>query len=315
MPKFSIIIPLYNKEKDIKNTLDSVFEQSFNDYEIIIINDGSTDASEKIVSTINDERVQLFSKKNEGVSVTRNYGVDKANANHIVFLDADDYWYPNHLENLNSLIINYPKESWYATAYEKKHHNKMITPMSTPLLEQEGHWKGIVAEYFKNSLIDCLAWTSAVCMKKSFFNNLNGFDTTITHGAGEDTDLWLRAALKSPLIFSTIISARHNLDGSNRISNTPTLKRTYMDMDKYEQEAIKSHYLKKYLDLNRYSIALQYKLANDLKTFNDYSENIDLTNLNKKQRFLLKQNRRTLKNLVKVQDLIGNSGFKLSSFK
>jgi hypothetical protein len=152
-------------------------------------------------------------------------------------------------------------------------------------------------------------------MKKSFFQELNGFDHTITHGAGEDTYLWLRAALKSPLIFSTVITARHNLDGSNRISNTPTLKRTYMDLDKYESVAKTNHYLKKYLDINRYSIALQYKLARDTSTFNEYYGKIDLSNLNKKQRFLLKQSRSTLKSLIKIQDVIGYTGYKLTSFK
>ena len=120
MPKFSIVIPLYNKEKDIKKTLESVFEQSFQDYEIIIVDDGSTDSSRKIVLALDDPRIELYSKQNEGVSKTRNLGVEKANTDHIVFLDADDYWYPNHLENLNSLVINYPKEFWYATAYEEQ---------------------------------------------------------------------------------------------------------------------------------------------------------------------------------------------------
>jgi glycosyltransferase involved in cell wall biosynthesis len=315
LPKFSIVIPLYNKEKDIKNTLDSVFKQTISDYEIVIVNDGSTDNSENIVSSIKDSRIKLISKKNEGVSKTRNYGVEKARAEHIVFLDAHDYWHSNHLENLNSLIINYPKEPWYATAYEKKHHDSLIIPMSSPLIDESGEWKGKVSEFFKNSLVDCLAWTSAICMKKVFFQELKGFDHTITHGAGEDTDLWLRAALKSRLIFSTVISARHNLDGSNRISNTPTLKRTYMDLDKYEYEAKTNHYLKQYLDINRYSIALQYKLAKDKESFKKYYKKIDLSNLNKKQRFLLKQNRKTLKNMIKIQDLIGYAGYKLSSFK
>ena len=90
--------------------------------------------------------------------------------------------------------------------------------------------------------------------------------------------------------------------------------RRYMDLDKYEQEARSNHYLKKFLDLNRYSIALQFKLANDLETFKKYSEKIDLSNLNKKQRFLLKQNRKTIRSLVKIQGLLENSGLKLSSF-
>lgn len=314
MPKYSVVIPLYNKERDIKNTLESVLEQSFEDFEIVVVDDGSTDSSKELVSNIDDGRIQLFSKVNEGVSKTRNFGVEKARAEHIVFLDADDYWYPNHLENINSLVINYPNEFWYATAYEKKHRDSMVIPMSSPLMDEPGEWKGKVTDFFKNSLVDCLAWTSAVCLKKSFFKELDGFDTDITHGAGEDTDLWLRAALKRPLIFSNIISARYILDGSNRISNTPTLMRRYMDFDKYEQEAMSNHYLKKYLDLNRYSIALHYKLADDIDTFKKYYEKIDLSNLNKKQRFLLKQNRKTIRSLVKIQGILENSGLKLSSF-
>ncbi len=315
MPKLSIIIPLYNKEKDIKNTLSSVLAQSFNDFEIIIINDGSTDASEEVVKSIFDQRIILFSKKNEGVSYTRNFGVEQANTNNIVFLDADDYWYPNHLKNIYSLITKFPNHFWFATAYEKKHNVNLITPMSSPVMDLDKNWMGVIPNYFKYSLIDCLAWTSAVCMKKDFFNSLNGFDTTITHGAGEDTDLWIRAVLKSPLVFSNTISARHNLDGSNRISNTPTLKRKYMNLDNYENESNNNYFLKKYLDLNRYSIALQYKLANDLDTFKNYTEKIELTNLNKKQRFLLKQNKTVLKLFVMIQVIFGKYGLDLSSFK
>src|SRR5690554_7362859 len=124
--------------------------------------------------------------------------------------------------------------------------------MISPIMENK-NWMGIVDDYFKNSLIDALAWTSAVCMKKEFFQSLNGFDSSITNGAGEDTDLWLRAALEEPLSFSTKISATHNLDSSNRISHTPTKKRNFMALDKYEAEAKENIFLKKYLDVNRYS--------------------------------------------------------------
>ena len=315
MPKFSIVIPLYNKEKDIKETISCVLSQTHTDFEIIIINDGSTDTSEEIVKGFNDHRICLYSKKNQGVSIARNFGVDKANSEYIVFLDADDFWYPNHLENLFSLITKFPNHSWFATAYEKKHNNNLISHMVSPILKLSKDWKGEIENYFKNSLIDCLAWTSAVCMKKDFFISLNGFDQTITMGAGEDTDLWLRAALKSPLVFSNTISARHNLDGSNRISNTNTLKRNFMNLDKYKKESTYNFYLEKYLDLNRYSFAIQHKLADDVESFNKYREKINLNNLNKKQRFLLNQNKFVLKILVKFQVLLGKWGVRLSSFK
>lgn len=313
MTKLSVVIPLYNKEKDISNTLKSLLSQTFEDFEVVIVNDGSTDNSEEIVKTFDDKRIRFFSKENEGVARTRNLGVEKAATNHIVFLDADDYWFPFHLENLHDLILKFPNEKWYATAYEKKHNKKLTTSMISPVMEKE-NWKGIVDDYFKNSLIDALAWTSAVCMKKDFFQELNGFDATITNGAGEDTDLWLRAALKSPLVFSTKISARHNLDGSNRISLIPTKQRVFMDLDKYEDIAKENPYLKKYLDVNRFSFAIQHKLAKDNEAFENYVKNINPENLTLKQRFLLKQSRSALIGMKNFKFLMESLGTRLTAF-
>ena len=91
MPKFSIIIPLYNKEKDIETTINSVLNQTFTNYEVILVDDGSTDNSYKVVSDIEDSRIQIFKKENQGVSKARNYGVSKAKTEYIAFLDADDF--------------------------------------------------------------------------------------------------------------------------------------------------------------------------------------------------------------------------------
>lgn len=314
MPKFSVIIPLYNKEKDIEKTMASLFAQRFSDFEVIIVNDGSTDQSERVIKSLTDSRIKLFSKKNEGVALTRNFAVEKATSGHIAFLDADDYWHPHHLENLNNLIEKFPEAQWYATAYEKKHNQKLITAMISPILENK-EWSGIVDDYFKNSLIDALAWTSAVCMKKSFFQKLKGFDATITNGAGEDTDLWIRAALASPMVFSTQISARHNLDGSNRISHTPTKNRVFFNPDNYEEVARENLYLKKYLDINRYSFAIQHKLAKDLDSFKEYVRKIDLNNLNSKQRFLLKQPRSVLMLFIRIKVLFESFGTRLTAYK
>ena len=314
MPKFSIIIPLYNKEKDIAKTLNSLFLQTETDYEIIVVNDGSTDGSEAVVKGFDDHRIAYFSKQNEGVSRTRNIAVTKATSDHIVFLDADDYWYPNHLENLKNLIEKFPDKKWFATAYEKRHNHKFTSAMRSPIMSKPKDWQGIVSNYFENSLIDALAWTSAVCFRKDFFTHLKGFDTSITHGAGEDTDLWIRAALEAPLVFSTTITARHNLDGSNRISNTPTLIRNFMDVDAYEAKAKDHPGLKAYLDLNRFSFAMQYKMAGDNDTYHRFTKDIDVQNLTSKQRYMLKQPKNMLTLLLKGKALAEKLGFRLSSF-
>ena len=111
MALFSVVIPLYNKENHIQKTLNCVLSQSFTNFEIIIINDGSTDNSLKKAEDIKDSRIFLYSIKNQGVSNARNYGIKKANSDYICFLDADDFWYNNHLSvslkfNTKKLPIN-----------------------------------------------------------------------------------------------------------------------------------------------------------------------------------------------------------------
>lgn len=314
MSEFSIIIPLYNKEKDILDTLKSVLNQSHTDFEIIIVNDGSTDDSERVIKTLVDERIKYFSKQNEGVALTRNYGVNKAKYEHVVFLDADDHWHLDHLEHLNDLIERFPEEKWYATAYEKKYSEGLVVPIDSPIFSLGSEWQGKVENYFKYCLIDTIAWTSAICIKKDFFESLKGFDSTITHGAGEDTDLWIRAALEAPLVFSNKITATYNLIGSNRISKTPTLKRKFMQTEPFEEKAKKNIYLKKYLDINNYSFAMQHKLANDHVSFKNYVAKIDLANLTTKQRFLLKQPRFTLKVLLAGKYLAEKIGVRLTTY-
>lgn len=105
MPKFSIIIPVYNVEKYIKKCLDSVFSQSYKDYEVIIINDGSTDKSMDIAKEYN---VKIINQKNKGQSAARNNGIKHATGDYLIFLDSDDYWEKDLLKELNKSLKNKP---------------------------------------------------------------------------------------------------------------------------------------------------------------------------------------------------------------
>lgn len=313
MPKFSVVIPLYNKEEDIKRTVMSVLAQYFSDFEVVIIDDGSTDNSLAIVKKFNDPRISVISKKNEGVSIARNFGVENAKSEYIAFLDADDYWYPEHLENFLLSIKKFPNHSWFANAYEKKRTLNLTTPMESPIRKKGSNWRGEVENYFYYSLIDSLAWSSSVCFKKVFFNSLNGFNSSFTHG--EDTDLWIRAALSTSLVFSNKITSTHNLVSKNRSIEININNRNQFNLDQFNQEEKKNIFLKKYLDLNRYSLAILYKIAGNKENFKIYSNAIDLLNLNKKQRFLLKQDKFILKLLLNIKSISENYGFRLSSFK
>lgn len=312
MPFFSIIIPLYNKERFIADTIQSVLDQSFKDFEIIVVNDGSTDASLDALNTLSDSRIKVFTIKNQGVSHARNFGIKKANADYIAFLDADDLWLNNHLKQLKKLAEDFPNCGLYANAYVKKIGE---ISLESHYIDIPKSWNGIVKDYFKSSLFSCIAWTSAIMVPKKVLEDFNGFDEKITLGAGEDTDLWIKIALQYQIAFNSNVTAIYNLHADNRISNSNTNLRKFLDLDAYEEEAKNNASLKTYLDLNRFSIALQYKLVGNKEQMNFYLKNLDKDNLNTKQRFLLSCNKNVLVLLMKTQNLLRQFHVNLSPFK
>lgn len=122
---FSIIIPLYNKEATIRSTLESLTHLDYDDYEVVVIDDGSTDESAKIVQSFIDTHVKLFLKPNGGVSSARNYGVQKATNTWIIFLDADDFLLSTALTEFKNLIIKYPHDSVFAGNYYTSKADKL----------------------------------------------------------------------------------------------------------------------------------------------------------------------------------------------
>src|SRR5574344_715427 len=112
----SVVIPLYNKERYIEKTIHSVLKQSFNKFEIVVVNDGSTDNSLAIVESIRDSRIRVFDQKNSGVSAARNRGIKEAKYDFIAFLDGDDEWLSNHLPIIANLIDKYPSCGVFATS-------------------------------------------------------------------------------------------------------------------------------------------------------------------------------------------------------
>lgn len=315
MPKITVLIPLYNKEADIAQTLDTVLQQTMDDFELLVIDDGSTDGGLQVVKSLQDPRIRVIAQENSGVAKTRNKGVREARSNWVAFMDADDFWHPFHLEQLLEIQRRHPEARWVGCAYEKRFTQQNIVPIKAPVMDKPSGWIGAIDAYFEESLYDTLAWTSALAFNKDFFMELGGFDSGITHGAGEDTDLWLRAALQAPLYFCNRVSARHNQDSSNRISHTPTLKRDYMDLDRYEPFTDRFSGLKQYLDLNRYSLALQHKMAGDKTNYTRYKTQIDKSSLSKRQKMLLQLPVWLLKLLMRLKVGLEKRGQNLSTFK
>lgn len=312
MAFISVIIPLYNKEQFIEATLFSVLNQTFSDFEIIIINDGSTDNSVSIINDLDDKRITLYTTKNKGVSHARNYGISKSNSDLIALLDADDLWDSNHLDNLYSLYTSFPKCGLYATAYYKRFFNgkKMNTHFNGV---SKDHF-GVIDDYFLASTIDSIAWTSAVMIPKQTFVNMGGFNEEMR--SGQDTDLWVRIALKHKVAFSAVASAHkiildpqlHLSYSSNRMDRMKLFE-NFKDVDASNTS------FKKYMDLNRFSVALERKAAGDFNSYTRLKNDIDPLNLNFNQRVLLNTPSIIIGVLKQIQNVLLRCNIYLSPFK
>ncbi|MEH6538134.1 MAG: glycosyltransferase family A protein [Psychroserpens sp.] len=310
-PYFSIVIPLYNKERHIKTTINSVLAQKFIDFELIVVDDGSTDHSAELVKSIDDSRLQLYTIDNQGVSHARNFGIDKANSEFICFLDADDIWHSHHLENIKHMVDLFPKSGMYCTAYDKKingtHYKCHYHSISEP------DFLDILEDYFKASYVDSIANSSGIMIPKMIFKALGGFNEQLD--SGEDTDVWIRIALDYDICFYNNISVTINHDSDNRISEKHILNRKVMDLDKFEIFTKDHTSLKKYLDINRFSLGMQCKLTGELELAKNYLDKINLQNINSKQKFLKRSPRLILILSKQIQNILRKLNINLSSFR
>lgn len=213
-PKVSIIIPLYNKERYIERALKSVLNQKLQDFEIIVVDDGSTDQSSTVVKNISDPRIKLIQQENKGVSIARNRGVNAAVSDFITFLDADDEWCPELLETLLYLWNKYPQGGLYFTAYKIRQLNGKEYVQEYRSIPPEP-WEGIVPSFFSlSTLCDQPVSTSSVGVPKCIFYEMGGFLENLS--MNEDAELWGRIAIKYPVVFSWKIGSIYHKESLDR---------------------------------------------------------------------------------------------------
>lgn len=194
--RFSVIIPLYNKAPYVKKALDSVLSQTFKDYELIIVDDGSTDESYIIAKeSLEGTKVnyRLIQQENAGVSTARNNGVTASRGDFICFLDADDWWAQTFLEKMNSFINDYPDAGIYGTNYYYLKNGRQRVCVTTAETGYINYCK-VYAEKMQMPL-----WTGAVCIPRRVFEEFGGFSPQLK--LGEDFDLWIRISLKYKVAF------------------------------------------------------------------------------------------------------------------
>jgi glycosyltransferase involved in cell wall biosynthesis len=212
MPLISVIVPLYNKISTIRRAIDSILNQSVGDFEIIVVDDGSTDGGQEIVKSTADTRIRLIRQANAGPGAARNRGIENAKSELIAFLDADDEWKPDFLKTILNLRDRFGDAGLYATAYEIESPAGRFIPAFRHIPPYP--WEGIIPNFFKMMLGEPAVCSSAVAVPKNTFNTLGLF--TSQKACGEDQQLWCRIALHYPICFSWYAGAIYHKDAENR---------------------------------------------------------------------------------------------------
>lgn len=234
MPTISIIIPTYNRSALIKETVNSVLGQTFSDFEILVIDDGSTDNTKQIIDEIKNNRIKYFHKNNGGVSSARNLGLKNAQGQFICFLDSDDLWPADFLQ---SMMTNLQANPEYGASYCMR--TLLFEDGTTqPSYQKEIFFSGqVTAKLFEKTFIQ----TSAICFRKKVLEGLF-FDKSLTNG--EDVDFWLRVSTRTKFLFVPDVqikyrqqpaSAENPVFGIKYCSRVRVLERFYFKLggDKY----------------------------------------------------------------------------------
>ncbi len=189
-------MPLYNKAPYVGKAVESVLAQTWGEWELVVVDDGSKDGSGDIVLKYNDPRIRLHRQENAGVSVARNTGVAMATAPYVCFLDADDWWESTFLAEMSGLIDRHPDAGIYGTAYYMAKNSQQ---RPAPIGFDEGFTEGEINYCQVYSRTLCMPlWTGAVCMPKTVFEAEGGFKPGLR--LGEDFVLWVHTALKHKVV-------------------------------------------------------------------------------------------------------------------
>ena len=309
MPKFSVVISVYNKAHFIGNTLASVLRQTVSDFEIVIRNDGSTDTSEQVIKSFKDTRIRYFSESNQGAAAGRNFVIKQAKGEYIALLDADDIWEESYLAEIEKLITLFPAEKVFATAVQIE--GKDGVRASAYSFKNPTHKKHLVLPYFKSSYKNTILTSSSTVLHNAVLERVGMYDTSIK--SGQDTDLWVRIGIHYTIAFSTQPLVTY-LDTPQSLYKSTRTTAHRPDWEAYKELEKTNPTLNKFIDLNRFSLAVRSKLWGEKEAYTRFRESITPANLNKKQRLLLATPRPVLQLLFGTKEWLERRGLRIGVF-
>lgn len=283
---FSVIIPAYNAALYIKKSINSVLNQTFSDFEILIVDDGSTDDTKEIVKTIEDDRIHYIYQINGGVSSARNTGIYNAKGEYICFLDADDFWRPNHLEVVFNLINKYPDISVFLTGHEILLHDGSSIIKTCPGIESDLQICNMYEHIFKYGYF---IHTNSVSCKRECFDVVGLFEIGVKNG--EDDDMWYRLFAYYSVVASSMVTTTYIRENSRAtatrifVDNWVFLDRVNSIMTSSEIPNEKKIYLKRLLEQRKLSYVRYCILNGDKKSAWVHVKKIDKGLLKKRKYF------------------------------
>ena len=291
---FSVIIPLYNKAPYVAKAIQSVLAQTFTEYELVIVDDGSKDDSAEIAAKAIEghPNCRLIKQENAGVSMARNNGVALSQGDYLCFLDADDWWEPTFLEEMSKLIKEFPGAGIYGTNYTIVNETKHKTRVA-PIGVEDGFEKGYInyCQVYAKTLAMTLTSIS-VAIPRPIFDEMHGFPQGIK--LGEDFLLWIRIALKYKVAFLNKPLAYYNQDvdvadrGVKAKGFDPNSFMTF-HFGQFEDEEKNNHDLKVLLDrLRVYSLMRFWSGNTFLERVDAEIQKVDFRNVEWIYRFYYK---------------------------
>jgi len=220
-PTISVVIPAYNAATTLTETLDSVLKQTFTDFEVIVINDGSRDETAAIAQSTGDARVRLVSQDNVGLAATRNRGIQLARSEYISFIDADDLWTPEKLAAQWAALEAQPAAaiaySWTDYIDES---GRFLYPGSHQTCNGDVYAQLLVHNFFESG--------SNVLARKAVLVEMGGFDETLP--SVEDWDLWLRIAARYPIAAVAAPQVLYRVASTSMSANLAVMERCYLQV-------------------------------------------------------------------------------------
>ena len=227
----SVIIPLYNCEKFIKRSINSVLRQTVKEFEIIVVDDGSTDKGPEIVKDMDSSVIRLIRQENQGVSCARNRGIKESRYELVAFLDADDEWDTDHLETIMYLYNKYPQCGVFAASYRMSVGNNIIYPEFSPEIPFKDD--GILYNYYEVASGSNLPINSnTYAVRKSIIESIGGYPTGIP--SGEDILTIARLNAVCDFAYTTKATSTYYLHNETVKSERPVLKHDPLDKLFYE---------------------------------------------------------------------------------